>query len=203
MLTTIVRQFGKPSGLLGEVAGLIMTFRPSNRERNERTLELLDIQPNDHVLEVGFGPGLGIERAAMIVRAGKVVGVDHSELMLRQASRRNAVAIAAGKVCLLLGSAEHLPDFGFRFDKVFAINVYMFWKEPVAVLRAIGSAMKPGGTVALTFQPRRRGATSKDTQMGAERMALSLRAAGFEEVRINTLEMDPVDAACVVGKLPE
>jgi SAM-dependent methyltransferase len=114
MLTTIVQQFGKPTGLLGEVAGLIMTFRPSTRERNERTLELLDIQPNDDVLEVGFGPGLGIEGAAKLARAGKVVGIDHSELMLRQASRRNAEAIAAGWVHLLLASAEQLPDFGFR-----------------------------------------------------------------------------------------
>jgi SAM-dependent methyltransferase len=104
--------------------------------------------------------------------------------MLRQASRRNAEAIAAGRVNLLLASAEQLPDFGFRFEKVFAVNVYIFWKDPVAVLRAIGKAMKPGGTVALTFQPRRRGATSEDTQAGAERMAASLRAAGFEELRI-------------------
>jgi hypothetical protein len=28
---------------------------------------------------------------------------------------------------LLLGSADHVPDFGARFDKVFAVNVFMFW----------------------------------------------------------------------------
>src|SRR6266498_1250124 len=54
--SALVRQFGKPSGLLGTIAGLIMRARPSNRERNVRTLVLLDIRPEDHVLEVGFGP---------------------------------------------------------------------------------------------------------------------------------------------------
>ena len=102
--SALVEQFGKPSGLLGRVAGFIMRVRPSNRERNLRTLALLDIQPADQVLEVGFGPGLAIERAAELASRGKVVGIDHSALMLREARLRNAKAIADGRVELLLGS---------------------------------------------------------------------------------------------------
>ncbi len=169
--TALVRQFGKPSGLLGTIAGLIMRVRPSNRERNMRTLALLDIRPEDHVLEVGFGPGLSIERAAELASRGKVVGIDHSQLMFRQARRRNAKAIGAARVELLLESAERLPDFPVRFDKVFAVNVYMFWNDPVTILRSLRDVMKPGGRIALTFQPRRRGATGDDTRAGAERMA--------------------------------
>ncbi len=200
--SAFVRQFGKPSGLLGAMASLIMQVRPSNRERNTRTLTLLDIQPEDHVLEVGFGPGLAVQRAAELASCGKVIGLDHSDLMLRQATRRNAKAIEAGRVELLLGSAERLPDVGVRFDKVFAVNVYMFWDEPVTVLRGIREVMKPGGRLSLTFQPRRRGATDDDTQAGAERMASSLRDAGFGNVRIEILEMTPVNAACVLGQVP-
>jgi hypothetical protein len=37
------------------------------------------------------------------------MGIDHSELMLRQASRRKAQAIRAGRVQLLLGPATSLP----------------------------------------------------------------------------------------------
>jgi len=58
--STIVQQFGKPSGPLGVLAGLIMRMRASNRVRNLRTVELLEIQPADRVLEVGFGPGLAV-----------------------------------------------------------------------------------------------------------------------------------------------
>lgn len=199
---TVVRQFGKPSGLLGSIAGLIMRVRPSNRARNLRTLDLLDVRPDDHVLEVGFGPGLAVERAAELAAHGQVVGIDHSGLMLRQASRRNAKGIAAGRVELLPGSAERLPDFRNRFDKVFAVNVYMFWSDPVAVLRGLCGVMKPGGTMALTLQPRRRGATVDDTRAVAKRMATSLQDAGFERVRIEILDMAPVAAACVLGQVP-
>lgn len=199
----VVRQFGKPSGLLGRMAGLIMRVRPSNRERNLRTLALLEIRPADHVLEVGFGAGLAVQRAAELASRGKVVGVDHSELMLRQARSWNAKAIEAGRVELLLGSAERLPELRTRFDKVFAINVVLFWDDPVAVVRGLREVMKPGGTIALTLQPRRPGATGDDARAAAERISTMLRDAGFEHVRSEILDMEPVDAACVLGHVPK
>ena len=197
--SAIAQQFGRPSGPLGLLAGLIMRVRPSNRLRNLRTLELLDIRPDDRVLEIGFGPGLAVARAAALATAGKVVGVDHSELMLRQATRRNAEAIRAGRVELVLGSANVLPRFEEPFDKVLAVNVFMFWKDPVAVLAGLHQVMKPGGAIALTLQPRRRGATADDTRAAAARIADALRAAGFGGVRTEILEMAPVPAACVLG----
>jgi SAM-dependent methyltransferase len=199
---TIVRQFGKPRGLLGTVAGLVMSVRPSNRLRSLRTLELLNIRPQDRVLEIGFGPGLAIARASQLATGGKVVGLDHSALVLRQARRRNAAAIRAGRVELLLGSADALPRFDAPFDKVLAVNVYMFWSDPTSVLRGVREVMKPGAAIALTQQPRSRGATRDDARAGAERITASLEAAGFSEVHTEMLEMAPVAAACVIGRKP-
>jgi len=199
--SAIIQQFGKPSGPLGVLAGLVMRIRPSNRLRNLRTVELLDIQPDDRVLEVGFGPGLAVARAAELASQGKVVGIDHSELMLCQARRRNATAIQAGRVELLLGSANSLPRFEATFDKVLAVNVYMFWEQPASVLGGLRQVMKPRGVIALTLQPRRRGATVDDTRAAADRMAGSLRIAGFGDLRTEILEMAPVPAACVLGRV--
>ncbi|HET9830053.1 MAG TPA: methyltransferase domain-containing protein, partial [Vicinamibacterales bacterium] len=80
---------------------------------------------------------------------GKVVGVDHSEIMLRQASRRNRAAIAACRVQLHLASAAALPPFSEPFDKVMASNVHMFLDDPVATLRRWLAITRPGGWVAL------------------------------------------------------
>jgi hypothetical protein len=50
--------------------------------------------------------------------------------------------------------------------------------------------MRPGGVIALTLQPRSRGATAADTQAAGERMATSLRAAGFGDVRTESQEVE-------------
>ena len=41
--SALVERFGNPRGPLGWVAGMIMSVRQSNRERNRRTLELLKL----------------------------------------------------------------------------------------------------------------------------------------------------------------
>src|SRR5258705_6239497 len=97
-------QLHKPTGLLGRVAGWTLAHRPSNIERNRWTVDLLQVREDDHVLEIGFGPGLAIERVARLAPRGRVVGIDHSALMVEQASRRHRSAIDAGIVSVRQGS---------------------------------------------------------------------------------------------------
>ena len=196
---TLVRQFRQPSGTLGSLAGWVMANRPSNRERSLETLGLLDVRREDRVLEIGFGPGLAIAAAARLASDGVVVGVDHSEVMLRQASRRNALAIAAGRVSLQLGSAASLPPLSGRFDKAFAVNVHMFWEDPVAVLTGVLRVLKPQATLAVTHQPRHAGATAKDATRAGATITQHLRDAGFEDVRAHSIPLRPVAAVCVLG----
>lgn len=57
-----MRSFGKPRGLAGRYADRVM--RTKGRASSEWVVSLLAIRPDDHVLEVGFGPGHGIRYAA-------------------------------------------------------------------------------------------------------------------------------------------
>jgi 2-polyprenyl-3-methyl-5-hydroxy-6-metoxy-1,4-benzoquinol methylase len=79
--TYIYSQFGRPRGVLGRVAGYIMATRPSNIERNNWALSLLEITPADRILEIGFGPGIAAGKAA--AQAAEVVGIDCSALMVQ------------------------------------------------------------------------------------------------------------------------
>src|ERR1700745_682211 len=90
----VIGQGHQPRGAAGSVTGWVFAHRPSNRQRNRWVVSLLDVRPADQVLEIGFGPGLAV---AALVRAGAghVYGIDHSGVMLRQASRRNAAAVRA------------------------------------------------------------------------------------------------------------
>jgi hypothetical protein len=83
-----------------------------------------------------------------------------------------------------------------------ASNVHLFLDDPVSTVRGWLAVMRPGGSIAITHQSRKQNATDADTVGGADRIAADLRAAGFTDVRIETLEMKPVNAACVLGRRP-
>jgi protein-L-isoaspartate O-methyltransferase len=82
-------QFHHPTGLGGHLAGWIMSRRPSNVARNRWAVQLLEVQPSERVIELGCGPGVAVAALATRAVRGLVVGVDHSQVMIRQARRRN------------------------------------------------------------------------------------------------------------------
>jgi ubiquinone/menaquinone biosynthesis C-methylase UbiE len=158
----------------------------------------LGVQPSDRVLEVGFGPGIAIAEVARRATSGKVYGVDHSDVMLRQARKRNAAAVRAGVVDLRLGTVDALPDYDEPLDTIFAVNSMLFWSDPVDRLRELRARLRPGGTIAIAHQPRQPGATADDSRRAADDIVDRLTAAGFTEPRVETLDLDP-PVVCVLA----
>jgi ubiquinone/menaquinone biosynthesis C-methylase UbiE len=151
MRSLLMRTFGRPRGLLGRLGGIIMAR--TNADCGFWVSDLLEVGPNDNVLEVGFGPGVVIQRLSKLAAAGHVAGIDQSQEMVEQARTRNATAIQSGRVDLRHGSVESLPFDDDSFDKALAINSMQVWPDPVVGLREIRRVMKPGGAIALGFTP--------------------------------------------------
>lgn len=205
LLEKVVRQFHHPTGPGGHMAGWVMGRRSSNVRRNRWAVELLDPQPTERVLELGCGPGVALASLAERAPQGLVVGVDHSDVMLGQARRRNAAAVAAGRIRLVHASVEHVVGrvdvTGGPFDAALAVNTVGFWAEPADRLREIRSLLRPGGRIALVSQPRCPGATSATSTAAGDELADALVAAGFDGIRRETLELDP-PAVCVLATVP-
>jgi ubiquinone/menaquinone biosynthesis C-methylase UbiE len=151
MRTILMQMFGRPRGVPGRLGGIIMAH--TNADCGAWVTELLEIGPNDSVLEVGFGPGVIIQRLSKLASAGHVTGIDPSQEMVEQARARNATAMNDGLVDLRHGSVEHLPFDDNAFDKALAINSMQVWPDPIAGLREMRRVMKPGGRIALGFTP--------------------------------------------------
>jgi ubiquinone/menaquinone biosynthesis C-methylase UbiE len=194
-------QFVRPRNFAGWLVGWEMALRSSNRKRNAWAVELLGVEPTDRVLEIGFGPGIAIRELSHRATRGLVCGVDHSEVMLRQARRRNRVAVRAGRVDLRRASAEHLPAFEEPFDKVLAVNNMGMWPKPDERLKELHSLMRPGGQIAIVSQPRCPGATAQTTMAAGREIGTRLTGAGFTCIRSETLALKP-PVVCVIGKVP-
>jgi len=191
------KQFGRPTGFLGSAVGHLMAVK--NRERSEWVLSLLAPRPGERILEVGFGPGVDVARVAAAVRHGFVGGVDHSEVMVSQARRRNRESLAAGRVELTLGDAADLPWGDRSFDKAYAVNVAQFWKEGGRVLGELRRVLKPGGLLLLAVQPRSKGATEATATETGQALLTALAAAGFRETRLERRAMRPVSTVAALG----
>jgi SAM-dependent methyltransferase len=193
-----IAQFHQPTGAVGHVAGWVMGRRSSNVARNRWAVRLLDVQPTDRVIELGCGPGVAIAALASRATRGLVVGVDHSQVMIRQASRRNRAAIRAGRVRLIHTPVESMSVSDGPFDAALAVNTIGMWPDPPARLRELAGLLRPGGRIALVSQPRCPGATAATSAAAAKELAGLLTEAGFELLRTDTLDLDP-PAACVIG----
>jgi SAM-dependent methyltransferase len=198
LVDALKAQGGHPTGIGGRVVALMMAHRASNRERNSWVVSLLDVQPDDRVLEIGFGPGLAIRELSRIAHDGYVCGIDHSELMVRQARRRNADGVRRSVVDLRLGSVDALPSFDAPFDKILAVNAHLFRGEPDARLEQLRRLLRPAGLIALAHQPRGPGASDATAAKSGREMAAALGRAGFSEVRLETLPLKPA-VACALG----
>jgi SAM-dependent methyltransferase len=175
-----------------------MAHRTSNRRRNAWAVSLLDVRPEDRVLEIGFGPGIAIRELGRLAWKGYVCGIDHSELMLRRAKRLNAEGLRRGVVDLRLGSVEDLPAFDEPFDKILAVNAMMFWREPVARLEELRRLLRSGGLIAVAHQPRGPGASDETSAAKAREMEAALAQAGFSKVRLETMALKPA-VVCALG----
>lgn len=191
----MIGQFGHPRGFGGRLAGWVMAHRSSNRQRNLWVVSLLDVQPTDRVLEVGFGPGIAI--AALSPLAGRVYGIDHSAVMVRAASRRNAAAIRAQRVRLIQASSEQLPAFDEPLDAVLSVNSLAFWPDAVVRLAELRAVLRPGGRIAIASQPRVPG--SAQGEAAGQEIANLLGEAGFTEMRVEILPLEP-PVVCVLAR---
>jgi ubiquinone/menaquinone biosynthesis C-methylase UbiE len=169
----LLRMFGRPTGVLGRIGGLILAR--FNRDFAEEIVTLLDVRAAERVLEVGFGPGVAIELLASAASMGKVAGIDPSKEMVEQASARNAAAIRSG-VDLRRSSVERMPFEDGAFDTALAINSMQVWPDAPAGLREIRRVLTGGGRVALGFTPNSRQPRSGVTEL--------LSVAGFEAARL-------------------
>lgn len=138
-------------GVTGVAAARVMAIVNADMERE--AIDVLAPRQADAVLEIGFGPGVGIEMLAKQLSGGHVRGVDPSAAMLRAAERRNRAAIRDGRVVLRLAAAHEMPFDGASFDGAIAVNSVQMWEPIEASVAELARVLRPGAAfVALTHR---------------------------------------------------
>ena len=118
--------------------------------------------------------------------------------MIAMAENRNAPHVASGRARFEVARFEETDLGGERFDKLFAVHVALFWREPVVALGAVRDVLAPGGTLALFSQAP--GWDAAAARAFTETLGGVLGEHGFEVERAVVGEPAPVPSAGVIAR---
>jgi ubiquinone/menaquinone biosynthesis C-methylase UbiE len=179
-------QFGKPSGFFGKILARGMAW--GHRDFYKNTAEVLNLQQDDKILEIGFGSGLFIKKYASHV--ARIAGLDLSEEMVDMASSINKKLIESGKAEFKHGNVLSLPWENDEFTVVVGIETFYFWQEPMESLMEVYRVLAPGGRLVLEMGYNKEDGLDHTeivektnlTLYSADEMTEMLQESGFSEI---------------------
>ena len=192
----IAKQLSHPEGEDGIKTGNLM--QQGNAEMCNHTIELLNCQANDAVLEIGPGNGFHVPGILSKGKNIRYFGIDVSETMVSQAIENNKNNSAA----FILGNGIDLPYPDNYFDKIFTVNTLYFWQDTTAILAEIKRVIKPNGQFLLAFRSEDFMKNLPFTQFGftlysKEKAVEILVKSGFKIV--DTIHINEGDSPSIIG----
>lgn len=138
----------RPSGPIGR----FLYARPVGHMAGFRkALEAAPVNETDRVLDVGCGGGVFLDMA--LASGCRAAGLDHSPDMVAETRRRNADAVADGRLEVVQGDAAALPFPAGAFTRVFCLHAFFFFPEPRAAIDDMARVVAPDGLVAIITTP--------------------------------------------------
>jgi len=114
------------------------------RQGRKRAMELVELQSGEEVCLVGVGTGADL---IYLPKGVRVVGVDLSEAMLAQATKK--LPIAGCEIELKVGDAQTLPLEGEAFDAVILNLILSVVPDPARCMSEAIRVLRPGGRIVV------------------------------------------------------
>jgi ubiquinone/menaquinone biosynthesis C-methylase UbiE len=119
--------------------------------RLRAVLDRLDLRPEHRVLEIGCGHGVAATMVCERLTSGRLTAIDRSAKMIAAAANRNARYVTAGTAEFLVASLEDADLGDRRFDRIFAVRVGLFHREPDRARTLAERWLAPGGVLLSAY----------------------------------------------------
>lgn len=182
-------QFGNPHGFVGKICCLIMN--KINQAMYKRTVSILEIKPNDRVLDIGYGNGYLLQLIYKRAKAN-LYGIDISEDMKMQATKRNRDAASDGRLFLEIGDCCEMQFDDNYFAAVTSINTVYFWSDTVKGLSKIRRTLNEGASFYNVVYTKEWLDQLSYTEKGFKKfepqeLIEAGKAAGFEDIEVKEI----------------
>jgi ubiquinone/menaquinone biosynthesis C-methylase UbiE len=175
--------FKEFAGLFGLVAGLTMI--PGRGPVSRFAADTVNVQPVDHVLDIGSGPGAGAREAAR--RGARVTGVEPAAVMRKLA---RFLTHGSRSIDWIDGTAEALPLEDAAATIVWSLSTVHHWRDVDAGLAESVRVLAPGGRFLAIERRAKEGARGLGshgwTDAQAHAFAEMCSSHGFSGVKVQT-----------------
>ena len=137
-----------PRGFIGWIMGWVMPIFHDSIYK--LVYPVLDLQPQDSLLEVACGSGHFLKKYASNVK--RIAGLDLSDVMIKMAKRKNKDRIAAGTAEFVQGEAINLPWKDNTFSVVTSIGSFVYFSKPLESTREMYRVLYPGGRTVVSIE---------------------------------------------------
>lgn len=120
-------------------------------ERLRAIVEAMRIRGDDRVLEIGCGHGVAASLICERLRGGRLLAIDRSRKMIEAATRRNAAYVADGRAAFAVAALETFDAGDARFDKILAVRVGLFHRQPAQARALAERWLAPGGRLFVEY----------------------------------------------------
>lgn len=141
-------QFSNPRGIIGKVCCIIMNIM--NKSMYHNVANRITLSSNSKLLDIGYGNGYFIHKLYHKSKSN-FYGIDISEDILKNASKKNKKGIARKKVHLEIGDCCNMSYRDNFFDVVTSVNTIYFWNDTKKGLSEIYRVLKKDGVFLNAF----------------------------------------------------
>ncbi len=165
-----------------------------NADLIEECVTAIELQDDDCFLDVGFGGGRALRRAADLAPKGILYGIDFSPDVVAHGQRALRDLVQAGRLSLLSADVLQLPFADGLFTKILTTNTIYFWPDLPAALSSLARVLAPEGRLAIGFSGKEKlDAYGDVTEHGFHKrsdgeVVGALREAGFSDITIRALK---------------
>jgi SAM-dependent methyltransferase len=106
-------------------------------------LVMMNLQPDEIILDVGCGTGWLCRLLARRVTQGSIVGIDVSDEMIRRAE---AATSHLDPISFTVGGVDAIQQPAGRFTRVVSVESAYYWPQPLEGLKQIRRLLRPGGS---------------------------------------------------------
>jgi len=136
-------KFSNPRGITGRLFTKLMNIM--NQKQYRAVLNNINLEPNDVLLDIGFGNGYLIHKLLKRNIPIKICGIDISNDMVSNVSKKYKRFIDDG--CLNV-DLENIANTSFEnetYNKIYTVNTMYFWNELEKCFSEIKRILKPNG----------------------------------------------------------